>query len=48
MITDTVPYRYPHYHAMSDTPDNLTYPEFARVTLGLCGAFLEIASAGVD
>jgi len=48
MITDTALYRYPHYHAMSDTPDKLTYPELARVTLGLFGAFSEIASAGVD
>ncbi len=48
MITDTAPYRYPHYHAMSDTPDKLTYPELARVTLGLFGAFWDVARAGVD
>lgn len=48
MITDTAPYRYPHYHAASDTPDKLIYPEFARVTLGLSEAFLEIARMGLD
>jgi len=48
MITDTAPYRYPHYHAASDTPDKLRYPELARVTLGLFGAFFEIAGAGLD
>jgi hypothetical protein len=48
MITDTAPYRYPHYHAMSDTPDKLAYPELSRVTLGLFAAFMEIARAGLD
>lgn len=37
MVTDTAPYRYPHYHTPSDTPDKLTYPSFARVTNGLIG-----------
>ena len=48
MVTDTAPYRYPHYHAASDTPDKLTYPEFSRVTLGLSAAFMEIARTGLD
>jgi hypothetical protein len=36
MITDTAFYRYRHYHAPSDTPDKLAYPEltrFKRLTL---------------
>jgi Zn-dependent M28 family amino/carboxypeptidase len=37
MITDTAPYRYPHYHASSDTPDKIDYPSLARVTEGLGG-----------
>ena len=37
MITDTAPYRYPHYHASSDTPDKIDYPSLARVTEGLAG-----------
>jgi Zn-dependent M28 family amino/carboxypeptidase len=47
MITDTAPYRYPHYHAITDTPDKLTYPELSRVTLGLSAALLEIAQSGM-
>ena len=31
MVTDTAPYRYPHYHEVTDTPDQLTYAPFARV-----------------
>jgi Zn-dependent M28 family amino/carboxypeptidase len=48
MITDTAPYRYPHYHAATDTPDKLVYPEFSRATLGLCAAFMDIAWIGLD
>lgn len=48
MITDTAPYRYPHYHAADDTPDKLAYPEFSRVTLGLCAAFIDIVQQGLD
>ena len=35
MITDTAPYRYPHYHESSDTPDKLDYDSLARVVSGL-------------
>jgi hypothetical protein len=35
MVTDTAPYRYPHYHLESDTPDKIDYDSFARVTAGL-------------
>jgi Zn-dependent M28 family amino/carboxypeptidase len=34
MITDTAPFRYPHYHRRSDTPDKLDYDEMARVVSG--------------
>lgn len=37
MITDTAPYRYPHYHSVHDTPDKLDYLALARVTKGLEG-----------
>jgi Zn-dependent M28 family amino/carboxypeptidase len=46
MITDTAFYRYPHYHASSDTPEKLAYPELARVTAGLFAAFSELACKG--
>lgn len=35
MVTDTAPFRYPHYHMPDDTPDKLDYPSLARVVEGL-------------
>jgi len=35
MITDTAPYRYPHYHQKSDTPDKVDYDRMARVVNAL-------------
>lgn len=35
MITDTAPFRYPHYHEPFDTPDKLDYDSLARVVSGL-------------
>ena len=35
MITDTAPYRYPHYHLESDTPDKVNYDRLARVVASL-------------
>jgi Zn-dependent M28 family amino/carboxypeptidase len=35
MVTDTAPFRYPHYHSTADTPDKLDYPRLARVVAGL-------------
>jgi hypothetical protein len=35
MITDTAPFRYPHYHAREDTPDKLDYARLARVTAAI-------------
>lgn len=35
MLTDTAPYRYPHYHQASDTPDKLDYERLARVVMEL-------------
>jgi hypothetical protein len=43
MVTDTAPYRYPHYHAATDTPDKLAYAELTQVTLGLFAAFADLA-----
>lgn len=47
MVTDTAPYRYPHYHAATDTPDKLAYPQLTQVTLALSAAFAELAREGV-
>jgi hypothetical protein len=35
MVTDTAPFRYPHYHTRADTPDKLDYERMARVVTGL-------------
>ena len=35
MVTDTAPFRYPHYHLPSDTPDKINFPVFAKVVEGL-------------
>jgi hypothetical protein len=35
MITDTALFRYPHYHAATDTPDKLDYDRFALVVSGV-------------
>jgi hypothetical protein len=48
MVTDTAPYRYPHYHAPSDTADRVCYPELARVTDGLYRALARAALDGLD
>ena len=45
MVTDTVPFRYPHYHLPSDTPDRLDYDRLARVVAGLARVTLELAGA---
>jgi hypothetical protein len=47
MVTDTGPYRYPHYHAATDTPDNLAYAQLTQVTLALFAAFNEVAYEGI-
>ena len=35
MITDTAPFRYPHYHTAADSPDKVDYDRLARVISGL-------------
>lgn len=45
MVTDTAPFRYPHYHLESDTPDKLNYPEFAKVVEGLKFVIVDLCKA---
>jgi hypothetical protein len=45
MVTDTAPYRYPHYHTLSDTSDKVDYERLARVVKGLEGVLRELAIA---
>jgi len=47
MVTDTAFYRYPHYHAATDTADKLAYPDLAQVKLGLFKTFAVLAREGV-
>lgn len=44
MVTDTAPFRYPHYHLASDTPDKLDYERFARVVDGLAVTIRDLAA----
>ena len=44
MVTDTAPFRYPHYHAASDTPDKLDYDSMTRVVVGLDHAIRRLAN----
>jgi Zn-dependent M28 family amino/carboxypeptidase len=45
MVTDTAPFRYPHYHRASDTPDRIDAERLARVVAGLARVALELAGA---
>ncbi len=44
MLTDTAPYRYPHYHRAEDRPEQLSYPEFAQVVEGVVALVSELAN----
>ncbi len=46
MVTDTAPFRYPHYHSALDRPDKITYEPFARVVTGLAAVVRELAGDG--
>jgi len=46
MVTDTAPFRYPHYHTLRDTPDKLDYDGLARVVLGLEGVVRDLLVDG--
>jgi hypothetical protein len=35
MVTDTAPFRYPHYHEPTDTPDKIDTESLARITKGM-------------
>jgi Zn-dependent M28 family amino/carboxypeptidase len=44
MVTDTAPFRYPHYHLPSDTPEKIDYDRLARVIDGLASVVEELIS----
>ncbi len=43
MVTDTAPYRYPHYHRASDTAEKLDYQSMAKAVDGLEAVLLTAA-----
>ncbi len=45
MVTDTAPFRYPHYHEATDTVDKIDFERLARVVHGLEKVLLELADA---
>jgi hypothetical protein len=44
MVTDTAPFRDPHYHQPSDTIDHIDFDKLARVVDGLQRVIIELAS----
>ena len=44
MVTDTAPFRYPHYHTPDDTPDKIDYDRLARVVTGVKAVIESVAS----
>lgn len=43
-ITDTLPFRYAHYHTAGDTPEKLDYERMARVVEGVEAVVRDLAS----
>ncbi len=43
MVTDTAPYRYPHYHLPGDRPEHLDYQTLAEVVAGIGGVVAELS-----
>lgn len=48
MITDTAPFRYPHYHRATDTPDQLNFPEMTKVVDGLVYVVEDLVAVAKD
>jgi Zn-dependent M28 family amino/carboxypeptidase len=43
MVTDTAPFRYPHYHTPEDTLDKIDFERMARVVEGLSHVVTDLA-----
>ncbi len=48
MVSDTAPFRYPHYHYPSDTADRVVYDRMARVVDGLRDVIRDLGSSGTQ
>ncbi len=44
MVTDTAPFRYPHYHEPTDTIDKIEFVRYSQVVDGLAKTISELAS----
>lgn len=44
MVTDTAPFRYPHYHTPEDTVDKIDFERMARVVRGLQGVITSLVA----
>lgn len=44
MLTDTAPYRYPHYHGAQDLPEQLAAQDFAQASHGIIAAVRGLAT----
>ena len=45
MITDTAPFRYPHYHQATDTPDKIDFDSMTRLVAALQFVIADCATA---
>lgn len=44
MVTDTAPFRNPHYHKSSDTPEQVNFDHLTRVVIGLSKVIEDLAN----
>ncbi len=47
MITDTAPFRYPHYHTPQDLPDKINLPMFTELVKNLAKTFAVLAGSSL-
>ncbi len=47
MITDTAPFRYPHYHTAEDLPDKINLPMFTELVKNLAKTFAVLAGSSI-
>jgi hypothetical protein len=46
MVTDTAPFRYPHYHEPTDTTDKIDFEKLARVVRGMEKVVADLVKEG--
>ena len=48
MVTDTAPFRYPHYHTAEDTPDKIDLEKFTELVYNLGKTFAALAGTRAE